>query len=283
MSELQVPSIVKMSDPEYFGLPYMDQTQLKQFMTSPRAYADYQRRAHDSGAFDFGKAAHSLVLGSGPDVAVKPNLRTKAGKEQAKVLEENAGADGIIFLPEAQYEAVQAMVEHKPTLPDGEPEMALIAQDPASGVILKGKADWLPSERDDDGVYRIRDYKTSSGDLTDFSYACWKYGYHIQAAFYMRLYRLCTGTQLPLGFSFLVQEKTAPYDWVEWRLDENQPEIKEIANPIIDNALKNFAWWVEQGLNLDDMLKWGLDKTPRQVQFKDWQLLDAEEEMSSWQ
>ena len=65
MTEVKFPSMVDMPDKEYFAHPAIDQTGLKKFMESPRAYAWHKLNPLDNSTLAFGKAAHSLILGSG--------------------------------------------------------------------------------------------------------------------------------------------------------------------------------------------------------------------------
>lgn len=281
--------VLTMSDSEYFVDPAIDQTSLKKYLISPLAYADYcASDRSDSIVFDFGKAAHSLILGAGPEILVKPNLRTKTGKTEYEALLAEHEDEDIVWLSEADYDTVHAMSDMIGSffqqLP-GKPEQALFADDEQTRLPLKGKADWLPDKPDDDGVYRIYDYKTTSKPASDFTREAWLYGYHIQAAFYMRLWRL-THPDLrrqQLGFCFVVQEKQTPFDYMLWRFNEDSPEITQIANPMIDHALAGIKWFTDNhGDPLKAMRAWGYDKTPQTIQFPDWKLLDDETVIDSW-
>ena len=142
------------------------------------------------------------------------------------------------------------------------------------GLHLKGKYDWLPSEPDSDGVLRIVDYKTTA-DAAEFPYHAWMFGYHIQAAYYMMLYRL-EGYEGFLGFRFIVQEKTAPYDYMVYDTDENQPEI-QLASQRISKALSEMAvmrvgapgWKIRA-------MEAGYDHNPRELRFSGWQLANED-------
>ena len=266
----------------------MDQTSLKKMLVSPLAYSDYLTGEHGySSALEFGKAAHSMVLGSGPQVVAKPNLRTKEGKALRDRLVEQYGADDIVWLSADDVEKVQAMrdmVGDFFTKLDGQPEVAMIAADPDTGLLIKGKADWLPSTPDPDGVLRIRDYKTTVKSPDEFERSCWQYGYHIQAAFYMRLYRLTMPEYKgPLGFEFVVQEKNPPFDWRVWRFDEHSPIITELAEPKICKALKQIKSFRDLYPDpLEAMRGYGLSKVPQEIAFPDWRLVQEEEEIESW-
>lgn len=281
-------TVEQMTDDDYFALDAVDQTSLKKMLVSPLAYSDYLTGEHGySSALEFGKAAHSMVLGSGPQVVAKPNLRTKEGKALRDRLVEQYGADDIVWLSADDVEKVQAMrdmVGDFFTKLDGQPEVAMIAADPDTGLLIKGKADWLPSTPDPDGVLRIRDYKTTVKSPDEFERSCWQYGYHIQAAFYMRLYRLTMPEYKgPLGFEFVVQEKNPPFDWRVWRFDEHSPIITELAEPKICNALKQIKSFRDLYPDpLEAMRGYGLSKVPQEIAFPDWRLVQEEEEIESW-
>lgn len=281
-------TVEQMTDDDYFALDAVDQTSLKKMLVSPLAYSDYLTGEHGySSALEFGKAAHSMVLGSGPQVVAKPNLRTKEGKALRDRLVEQYGADDIVWLSADDVEKVQAMrdmVGDFFTKLDGQPEVAMIAADPDTGLLIKGKADWLPSTPDPDGVLRIRDYKTTVKSPDEFERSCWQYGYHIQAAFYMRLYRLTMPEYKgPLGFEFVVQEKNPPFDWRVWRFDEHSPIITELAEPKICKALKQIKSFRDLYPDpLEAMRGYGLSKVPQEIAFPDWRLVQEEEEVESW-
>ncbi len=281
-------TVKQMPDDEYFALDAIDQTSLKKFLISPLVYSAYLTGEHGySSAVEFGKAAHSMVLGSGPQVVAKPNLRTKEGKALRARLVEQYGADDIVWLSADDVEKVEAMrdmVGDYFQKLDGQPEVAMIAVDPKTGLDIKGKADWLPSTPDPDGVLRIRDYKTTAKSPREFERSCWQYGYHIQAAFYMRLYRLTMPEYKgPLGFEFVVQEKNSPFDWMVWRFDERSPIITELAAPKIDKALKGIKSFRDLSADpLEKMRGYGLSKIPQEISFPDWRLVEEEEEIDSW-
>jgi hypothetical protein len=277
MSEIR-----EMDDADYFALPALDQSALKRFMVSPLAYADYVEHGLDvsKAALDFGSVMHSLVLGRGVDFAVKPNLRTKEGKAEAELYK----ASGVIMLSQADADKALEMApmcrDYIQSIP-GKPEMALLATDPVTGLELKGKADWLPENPDSDGVYRIRDYKTTSHDPREFPNTAFQFGYHLQAAFYMRLAALC-GLPEPFGFEFVVQEKQSPYDWMVWRFDSTAPEIG-LANQRIEKALLSFAEIKDAyGDDWASEYKAGYDKTPQNIEFPVWALEKESEEVESW-
>jgi hypothetical protein len=277
--EKKMSEIKQLPDSEYFTLDAIDQSALKRFMVSPLAYVDYLEHGLDVSrdALDFGSITHGLVLGSGGEYVEKPDRRTKAGRAEYEELE----ASGAIMASQADLDTAQLMAERSApyfmSMP-GRAEVALLATDMLSGLKLKGKADWLPDAPDDDGVLRIRDYKTTGKDPMDFPRTAATLGYHIQAAFYMLLYRLC-GFDGPLGFEFVVQEKKRPYDYMVWRFAEDCEEIG-LAGERIMRALDEISGFQRADPEhwKQNMSAYGLDKTPRVIEYTGWQLDKESEE-----
>lgn len=218
------------SDEEYFASEAIDQSMLKQWLRSPAALGLYLRD-QESGAMspvlEFGTAMHALTLGKGlPVVEKKPRAKTD---EQHTWLTPSAYA---MAMDMQQLGGAKQYFENL----GGTAETVMMAVDPATGLRLKAKADWLPATVDADGVYRIRDYKTTMKAL-DGSDAANRviYGdlrYDIQAAFYMMVYRLASGWTGPLGFEFVIQSKTAPYTTVRARIDEDAAANQETLQTI---------------------------------------------------
>lgn len=258
-----------MADAEYFALDAIDQSLLKKFMISPKAYATAKQSSAETDAMQFGSLVHTYVLGSGANYAPRPNRSTKAGKEAAAALI----AQGKVLVPKDDLQTALDMshitAPYFQAIP-GKPEMALLAEDPWTGIPIKGKADWLPDNPDKDGVYRIRDYKTTASDPSDFPYTAFKFGYHIQAAFYMMLARL-NGVEGRLGFEFVVQEKKPPYDYMVWRFDEHCDEVA-IAETRITKALSDLKPYLDAKDPMLALNAVGLDKMPHECVFSSWQL-----------
>lgn len=173
---------------------------------------DHQEQHKD--AFDYGTAAHSLVLEgdeSGLVVVDAPDWRTKAAQE-AKA---DAYAHGKTPLLTKDYEQVKAMAEQIRQHPeasfllkDGEAEKSAFWQHD-TGVWLRARFDWLPNKRGRGLI--IPDYKTAvSAEPGKFSRSAADFGYHQQAAFYCDAAKALGLSPDPVML-FVVQEKTAPY------------------------------------------------------------------------
>lgn len=162
----------------------------------------------DRAAFSLGRAAHALVLGAGAPLhrLTHADMRTKAAKEERA----EAEAEGFIVLRPDEHDQVIAMADaigaHDGALNalDGEPEVSMFAPDGETGVWMRGRADVL-------GHGWIADYKTAqSANPHEFARSAARYGYHLQAAWYINL----ASTLLDwsgAAFRFVVQEKAPPY------------------------------------------------------------------------
>jgi len=166
--------------------------------------------------FDFGSAAHKMVLGAGPDIVVvdADSWRTKAAKEQR----DQAHNDGAIPLLASDYAEVRAMADALASHPvasalfdpdEGTPEQSMFWTDERTGVNCRSRVDWLPHPTSD-GQLVIPDYKTTvAADPESIRRTVAKFGYHQQAAWYLD--GVDALLEDPAVFAFVFQEKTPPY------------------------------------------------------------------------
>ncbi|MET4670757.1 PD-(D/E)XK nuclease-like domain-containing protein [Streptomyces sp. PvR018] len=167
--------------------------------------------------FDYGNAAHKLVLGNGPELVVIEHdmWNTKAAK--AEVTE--ARNRGAIPLKQREMDMVTGMaaaIRQHPlaaALLDpayGAPEQSGFWIDGPTGIRRRVRFDWLPSIQS--GRLIIPDYKTADDASEEaMQKAIAKYGYNMQADWYETAAR-----ELGLGgqdaeLLLVVQEKKAPY------------------------------------------------------------------------
>ena len=167
--------------------------------------------------FDYGNAAHKLVLGNGPELVVIEHdmWNTKAAKAEVAEARER----GAIPLKQHEMDMVTGMaaaIRQHPlaaALLDpayGAPEQSGFWIDGPTGIRRRVRFDWLPSIQE--GRLIIPDYKTAadaSDDAMQRDIA--KYGYNMQADWYEEAAR-----ELGLGgqdaeLLLIVQEKKAPY------------------------------------------------------------------------
>lgn len=162
----------------------------------------------------FGSAVHTLVLGAGADIVEveAANWLTKAAKEAKR----DALAAGQIPLLTHEHDRAREMaaaVRHHPLaaglLQTGRAEQALFWTDEETGVPCRALVDWMtvrPSR------LLLVDYKTcASASLDGIEKAVYQYGYHIQRAFYLAGVRALGLSKQPPAFTFIFQEKAAPY------------------------------------------------------------------------
>ncbi len=217
------PGVYDMSDAVYHGDPVpggsLSSSGARRLLppSCPARFRYEQTNPPDpKPAFEFGSAAHKLVLGVGPDIVQidAENWRRKATEEEA----EKARADGAIPLLKHEHEQAQAMADALRSHPfasvlfspgSGKPEQALFWQDRTTGVWLRAKLDWLPDAST--GRLIIPDYKTSkSADLGGIAHSIYQWRYFQQAAWYIDGAR-SLGLAEDVAFLFVFQEKTAPY------------------------------------------------------------------------
>lgn len=201
--------------------------------------------------FDFGTAAHTLILNDGPEIAVceYSSWRSTAAQEE----QEEARARGAVPVLASQYAELQAMArvvwEHPIAGPlfapgTGVAEQSLYWLHRGTGVTLRARPDWLRPDR-------IVDYKTCvSADLDSIQKDVQKFGYHVQDPWYragVKALDLCDGEP---KFTFVFQEKTAPYLITIVELD---PPALEIGKRLGDMAIYSFAECTTSGVWPDYM------------------------------
>ncbi|MFI8499407.1 PD-(D/E)XK nuclease-like domain-containing protein [Streptomyces sp. NPDC085524] len=167
--------------------------------------------------FDYGNAAHKLVLGNGPRLVLVEHERWDTKAAKAEVAE--VRAEGGIPLKQHELDMVKAMaaaIRQHPlaaALLDpawGQPEQSLFWIDGPTGIRRRARFDWLPSMHS--GRLIIPDYKTAADASNEaFQKAIQQHGYNQQAPWYEE-----AAIALELGgedteLLFVVQEKTAPY------------------------------------------------------------------------
>lgn len=181
--------------------------------------------------FDFGHAAHRLMLGAGNDLAVidADDWRTKAAKEARDA----ARAEGLVPILAADHARAQVMAaavrEHPiaSLLIDherGRPEVSLFWPDPRTDVMCRARIDWLPDPIDGRRLIAT-DYKTAATAAPDaLGRSAASYGYHQQAAWYLAGLREC-GISDDAAFVFVAQEKTEPFLVTVYELDSQALRI----------------------------------------------------------
>ena len=168
--------------------------------------------------FDFGHAAHRLVLGAGPKVTFLDfkDWRTNAAKEARDA----AHAAGEVPLLEHDRQVIEdmaaALLSHPRAAELFRPGLGLVEQslfwrDERTGVFCRARLDWLEVQ----GHIIADDKTTVSAAPERLQRAMYEYGYHTQSAWYLRAVKGVnyagrydsTGT----AYVLVAQEKTPPY------------------------------------------------------------------------
>lgn len=213
-------------------------------------------------AMEFGSVTHKLVLGEGSAIAVlEPDVHglkadgTLAEKPSAtkawKEADAEARAAHRIPIHVDKFTKAQAMAEavfqHSLagpllTLP-GKAEQSFYATDPATGVVLRGRADRIVHEFN--GRLHIVDYKTAdNASKEEFGHTALKYRYYLQWAWYRTLSNLC-GLDDDPAFLFIVQEKKSPYLVNVIELDAEALDLGRIH---MREAIDTYARCTETGI-----------------------------------
>lgn len=176
------------------------------------AIFDYERTHGQErrNEFDIGTAAHTLLLGFGPEPHVidAKNYLTKAAKEER----EAAYARGDVPLLPHEFDAVQQMVAKARLHPrvaellgHGNAERSLFWTDKQTGVPCRARPDWL---RDDCLV----DYKTTTSVApAHIAKAVAEFGYHSQASWYLDASSELGLLPADAPFYFIFQAKAPPH------------------------------------------------------------------------
>ncbi|WP_330173050.1 PD-(D/E)XK nuclease-like domain-containing protein [Streptomyces sp. NBC_01498] len=166
--------------------------------------------------FDLGHAAHLLVLGEGPELAVidYPDWR----KKDAQSERDDAYAEGKVPLLTKDFEVVTAMAaairQHPLAGPlfapgSGVAERSIFWTDPATGIRCRVRPDYLKQLP---GLTLAVDYKTiTKADPETISKAIRDHGYHQQDALYVDGIEAAGLAPDGCRFLFVFQQKTAPY------------------------------------------------------------------------
>ena len=203
MLTLPPPGVHELTDEEYFS-PALASTTLSasgaKELLRPGGPARFKHRL-DAGTvevkreYDLGHAVHRLVLGAGPKLIRITG--TGAGGPDAwqnkydKAKVERARKVGAVPMRPSDWDAAQAMAAAVRAHPiarvlllAGRPEQTLIWQCPTTGVWCRAKADWLRT----DGIVDLKTAESAAPEA--LSKSAHSYGYTIQAAFYLRGFRL---------------------------------------------------------------------------------------------
>jgi hypothetical protein len=208
----------------------------------PAKFRWLQDNPETKRVYDFGHAAHRLVLGKGADLEVLPydSMRSGAAKE-AEAAARTAGKVPILANEYERAKEVAAAVQRDPlaaeVFSDGEAEVSLFWPDEETGVIRRARFDWL--KHPVDGKRRvIGDLKTTrSAEPATFGRSAADFGYAISAANYVDGAIACGLADDPL-FVFVAAEKEAPFVVSTFYATE---DVIELGRALMRSALRTYA------------------------------------------
>lgn len=222
-------------------------TGLKKVAISPAHYKHGESK--QTPAMFTGSATHAAILE--PDLFARQYVTLPQGKDRRsseyKALCAEYGTDNVLTSSDAyQIAKMQEAVWSNPVAhkwlytEKGRNELSVYAKDPATGVLVRCRFDRLL----DRGF--SPDLKTTvDASPAGFSRIIAKYGYAFQAAFYLDVYHWATGDILD-GFGFIAVEKSAPYNVMCYRLDDESIEVGRTqyraALNVYANCLESGVW-----------------------------------------
>lgn len=234
----------KISDEEYFKIPAVSASQIKQYdkgayyfwKTSP--FNPDKATEEESNALVFGKMCHCLLLEPqlfDKEYTVMDFGKLRTNKKYIEAKEANPGK--IIVSPDEVLQArmmIENIHQHKlaeTILKDATAEMPFVWMDPETGLQCKAKLDAI--KRTKAGIVVI-DYKTSSDIISVLNWPQ-KLGYPLQAEFYKRAVKAKYGEE-PIEFVFVIQSnKEGEEDMV--CVANVEYESQEVAKSIVNHHM----------------------------------------------
>ena len=280
---METTQIQKITDAEYFSVPAISASQIKQFdrgaywfwKMSP--FNPDKEPEKETDALVFGKLCHCLLLEPGmflQEYQVVDFGKTRANKKYEQAKEENPGK--IIITPEEFEHAtkmIQNVHDHKLAsiiLDGATAEMPFIWTDKETGMACKAKLDAV--KRTKGGIVVI-DYKTS-GDIEGILNFPQKLQYPLQAEFYGRAVEAKYGEK-PCEFVFIIQSnKPGEEDIV--CVANVEYETQEVAKSIVDSHIRS----IQEKLNLyndtNDKSIWAAYPNRMEMRYSNWFMMRGE-------
>lgn len=243
--------IYDLPEAQYHLLPEISCSKLKAFHTAktPRHFQHeiLERNRKETPALHFGRAAHMAILEpvlfeKSYKVAPECDRRTKAGKELYSDFLLTAGKAEIINYNDMQIIiGVRDELSQSPLvkllLANGKFEVSMFAE--INEIACRSRADIITTIDDNDFIV---DFKTCEDASEDgFARDAFKYGYHMQAWFYLEMYRNITGKNAT--FLFIACEKKAPNCSAIYSASEQMLELGELQ---CNDAMARLAFCLEK-------------------------------------
>jgi hypothetical protein len=276
MTDTLTGIIPDLDEVAYHTRPELSSTGARLILDSPARF--HHRQTHPEPykkQFDVGSAVHAKVLGIGAPISVIPAdvlaSNGAASTAAAKAFIADARAVGSIPVKQGEADEINGMVEAVLSHPvartlfeqPGTAEASVFATDPATGVGMRARFDYLPDLNVAD-PWTV-DLKTTalSASPDGFSKTVSDHRYDIQQEWYLQTYALATGDFMA-RMKFVVVEKNAPYLVGVYPL---ATEYAEMARMRVAQALHIYAACMAAG----DGGKWpGYPTNPDPIQPPTW-------------
>lgn len=222
---------------EYHANPAIGSSDLRDFIRSPRLFADRQQGLdrRETPALLFGTASHARMLEPTrfwAEASFKPagmSFATADGKAW------QARHAGRLVVTAEHADALTRMHERMPAeVRDifGRCHAEVTVRTTIDGIEVQCRPDLV--ERDWSMFY---DLKTCDR-IEDIERSTYKYGYHVQARFYGRVIAAERGTPTPPACRLIFVEKAAPY---RWRIAQMDADFALIGDRAVTDALAGIA------------------------------------------
>lgn len=214
--------ILNLADPDYRKTPGISKSALDQFARSPAHYKHIiidGNRPEATPAMQIGSAFDTLLLT--PELFAEQYVAAPDVRRGTKAWDEfEAAANGRTPLKSDELARLDGMVQavrNHPAasalLSEGDAQVSYFWQDAASGLALKGRADFVRH----DGI--IVDVKTAQdASPSGFARSVFNFRYFVQAAYYLEA-QVKTGGPTTDQFVFVVVEKEPPFAVAVYTLD----------------------------------------------------------------
>lgn len=258
----------QLSNEDYHRADGISKSGLDLILRSPAHYRFAEKR-EATRAMEIGTALHCAILEPerfASEYMLLRNVtdrRASEYKEAVKVW----GSERVLTGTEADKVAgmQESMLSHPELSPfikgEGDCELSVFANDPETGALVKCRFDKLLKAK-----LAIDVKKTQ--DLRDFPKSVVNYGYHIQAAFYMDVWKWATGDDLD-GFIFAAVEENMPHASAMFDLDD---EAIGIGRMLYRKALNTYVECHERD-------EWnGIHQRRMNIQLPSWYISQFESE-----
>ena len=240
MTEL-LTGVFEMDNATYHAHDSLSSTGMKLLLDSPEKFAHKTKNPEHKDAFDFGTAWHAIWL-QDPNVDLHVVDAADWRGKDAREARELARVNKQTPILKKDYDQIMTMMEviqrhplasNLTRQPGDEIERSFFWVDPRTGVQLRVRADLLRLRTGSARSLIVDGKTTMTARPERFARSAMDYGYHIQAALYVRAIKELGLDDDPL-FLLLVQEKEAPYSVV---VGQFAPDDLKIGDFLVDKAI----------------------------------------------